>query len=607
MPSLYLPATAAIISLILIIIYYQKKSVKLFENRLYEIMLFSILFDSILVGSAFLNAYTNYNELFILILNKIDYVFLITWCSALFLYNYTITYRNKKNYDYKKYNFKVFLGTIIADILMVIAEAFTPLEVVRETFLRQSVSGTSVVLTLAFCVVYIMASLIIVIINRHNLNKKHLPVFIVILTVLVIAFLFSINPFLIIVSMGLTIVNLIMFFTIENPDMKMIEELNIAREQAEKANNAKTDFLSNMSHEIRTPLNAIIGFSESLKKERLSSEAKESVKYIIDASNSLLEIVNGILDISKIEANKLEIVNTEYEIMDVLHELTALSKARLGNEKPIEFRTSFDESMPKYLYGDYARIKQICLNLLTNAIKYTNEGYIDFKVDYVKKGNIIRLIISVEDTGIGIKKENIDKLFDKFQRIDLEKNISIEGTGLGLAITKYLVKMMGGKIVVQSEYGKGSKFTVSIDQHIVNEPKKVYNEVIDDEEETLFPNKRVLVVDDNKLNLKVAEKILGEYDLIVETANSGDESIDMIKNFEPYDLILMDDMMPEKSGSETFIEIKKIKDFNTPVVVLTANAITGMKEKYLATGFDDYLAKPIQKCELTKILNKFLK
>ena len=606
MPNLHLPAVAALISLILIIIYYQKKSIKLFENRLYEIMLFSILFDSLLVSSAFLNAYTNYNELFILILNKIDYIFLITWCSSLFLYNYTITYRNKKNYNYKKYNFRVFLITIITDIVMIIFESFAPLEVVRIDLFKQSVSGLSVNMTITFCVLYIMASLIIVIKNRYNLSKKHLPVFIVIFTVLVIALLFSINPFLIIVSMGLTIVNLIMFFTIENPDMKMIEELNIAREQAEKANNAKTDFLSNMSHEIRTPLNAIIGFSESLKKERLSKEAREAVKYIVDASNSLLEIVNGILDISKIEANKLEIVKTEYEIMDVLNELTALSKARLGNEKPIEFRTNFDESLPKYLYGDYTRIKQICLNLLTNAIKYTNEGYIDFKVDYVKKGSVVRLIISVEDTGIGIKKENIDKLFDKFQRIDLEKNISIEGTGLGLAITKYLVKLMGGKIVVQSEYGEGSKFTVAIDQRIVNEPKKVYNIVVDDEV-NLYPNKRVLVIDDNNLNLKVAEKILGEYRLVVETANSGDEGIEMVKNFEPYDLILMDDMMPEKSGSETLIEMRKIKDFNTPVVVLTANAITGMKEKYLATGFDDYLAKPIEKLELTKILNEFLK
>lgn len=604
MPSLHLPVVAAILSIIIIIIYYSKKSVKLFENRLYEIMLFAILFDSILVSSAFFNAYTNYNELFILVLNKIDYVFLIIWCSSLFLYNYTITYRNTKNY--KNNASRVYILTVIVDVLMVCIESFLPLEIVRESFLKQSVNGPAVNITIGFCFLYILGSLAIIIFNRHNLSKKHLPVFIVILTTIIIAVLYSFNPFLIIVSIGLAIVNLIMFFTIENPDMRMIEELNIARDQAEKANSAKTEFLSNMSHEIRTPLNAIIGFSQSLEKEELSAPAREDVKYIVDASNSLLELVNGILDISKIEANKLEIVNTEYEIMEVLDELVALSKARLGQDRPIEFRTHFDASLPKYLYGDYSRIKQICLNLLTNSIKYTNEGYIDFKVDYVKKGDIIRLIMSVEDTGIGIKKENIDKLFDKFQRIDLEKNISIEGTGLGLAITKKLVNLMNGKIVVQSEYGKGSKFTVAIDQRVVNVPKNIYNKVKEDEIFS-FPNKRVLVVDDNKLNLKVAEKILSEYNVIVETASSGDESLDMVKNFEKYDLILMDDMMPDKSGSETFKEMENIENFNTPVIALTANAITGEKEKYLNLGFDDYLAKPIERTELTKILNKFLK
>lgn len=243
-------------------------------------------------------------------------------------------------------------------------------------------------------------------------------------------------PGLLLNSFSSAFATILMYFTIENPDIKMIEQLNIAREQAEKANAAKTDFLSNMSHEIRTPLNAIVGFSNLLLDDKdVPEKAKDEVRDIVMASDNLLEIVNGILDISKIEANKLEIVNNEYSTKKVIDELVALSKGRLG-DKPIEFKTNFAPDLPPILYGDAGRIKQICVNILTNAIKYTKEGWIEFKISSVVKDNICRLIISVEDTGIGIKEGNIDKLFNKFERLDLDENVTIEGTGLGLAITK---------------------------------------------------------------------------------------------------------------------------------------------------------------------------
>ncbi len=292
----------------------------------------------------------------------------------------------------------------------------------------------------------------------------------------------------------------------------------------------------------------------------------------------------------------------------MLDDLVAITKARI-NDKPITFKTHFDRDLPSVLRGDAFRLKQICLNLLTNAVKYTNSGYIDFKVDSVIKGDTVRLIISVTDSGSGIKSEDIDKLFTKFSRLELEKNISIEGTGLGLAITKKLVEMMNGKIVCTSEYGVGSKFIVAVDQKVSNAESlvKPLKENLEKEQFKTYSDKRILVVDDNLLNLKVAEKILEPYNVNVKLAHSGNECIDMITK-ETYDLVLMDDMMPEKTGSETLVELKrKFPGYSTPTVVLTANAINGMKEQYLSNGFDDYLAKPIEKIELERVLNKYLR
>ena len=255
------------------------------------------------------------------------------------------------------------------------------------------------------------------------------------------------------------------------------------------------------------------------------------------------------------------------------------------------------------------RIKQITLNLLTNAIKYTKTGYIEFRVSCIQKENVCRLIISVEDSGIGIQKEKIDKLFTKFERFDIEKNITIEGTGLGLAITKKLVELMNGKIVVQSIYGQGSKFTVALDQQIVLTPTVSTSEVLPKEDPidlSLLVNKKVLIVDDNKINLKVASRLLKDYNIKTEEVDSGFECINRILQKEEYDLILLDDMMPKMSGVETLKKLKEISDFHTPTIALTANAISGMKEKYLKEGFDDYLSKPIDRKELNRVIRKFL-
>lgn len=593
---------------LLIVVYFSKKRLKSVENRLYILLAITNFLGLFLdIFSVFTIRNMNTHPILNFYISKFYLIYLLTWITLFTIYIFIISTKNKSNAKTKEDITKIFTIFSIIYSLLVIAIIVLPLYYFNENNVVYSY-GPSASLLYIVSGIYMIIWIICMISNLKNIkSKKYFPIFAYMIIGIVVIYIQMNNPGLLLMSSMETFVTFLMYFTIENPDLKIIEELNIARDQADKANNAKSEFLSNMSHEIRTPLNAIVGFSQALEEENLPDEAKDEVKDIIMASQSLLEIVNGILDISKIEANKLEIVNAEYDFNKVLEELVALTRARMG-DKPLQFKTSFDPTIPTVLYGDHTRIKQIILNLLTNAVKYTKEGYINFKVDSVIKEDVCRLIISVEDSGIGIKEENINKLFSKFERFDLEKNITIEGTGLGLAITKKLVDLMNGKIVVQSTYGEGSRFTVAIDQKIVKTPTITIKDQNEQKEVKAFDvsGKRILVVDDNKLNLKVATRLLKEYNVEIETIDSGFECIEKIKAGQTYDLILMDDMMPKMTGTETIAKLKQIEGYNIPTIALTANAISGMKEKYMKAGFDGYLSKPIDELELNRIINDFL-
>ncbi len=603
--SLGLTVSGLIFSILIAIVYFSKRKYNDLGDKIYKVMLIlTIVMFLTEICFVFSVDYFKYIPIVTRILSSTYVLLCIIWFSMLILYTWSLG-RDIKQGDES-------LKKMIWFITFIIVSAFTIFLLLPTTYTSGENNEFYVIGGKSIMVLYAVAGISLAFIfyslikNRKKVSLiKRLPIFLllffIIITTIVQVLYADINDLTFLLAGFMAI----MYFTFENQELKLVDELRNAKDEAQKASDAQTEFLSSMSHEIRTPMNSIMGFSEALlKDDNVDKETfKKDLQSIYEASNSLLTVINNILDVSRLESGKEIIENQKYNIKDILQTVVDESTKNLNPD--VKFVTIVDSNTPKKIIGDSNKISKILTHILSNSVSNTENGKITLEVESDIKENKVTLVFTITDTGRGIKQEDYDKLFEKFTKLS-EKNEK-EGTGLGLVITKKLIDLMGGKLEFDSKIGLGTTFKVTLEQEISDATAIGNVEIIPANNELNYfdgSKYKVLVVDDSELNLRVMQKLLSPYKLKIKTLTTGASCIEELKK-KKYDLIFLDHLMPGIDGIQVLRVLKKSSK-TPPVIALTANLSYNASKLYIDKGFSDYLAKPIDIRELNTLLKKYL-
>lgn len=596
-----IPLVSLIFILILNIVYFSKKRADLEENKPYKVILISSLIvatiDTVIhiicSANTFESIVNNYYTL-LNYLNKILSALFSVIFSSLFFYTLLITY-DKVRKNPKKISTILIIANIVFSVIML----FTNIELV-DAKVATNVTGATTMLGYAMVAIMLTCSLLVALTNIKKLDKRYLPIFIVFLLLVILYFFSLLIPGMIIYDLILALMCYIMYFTIENPDMKMLDEVHKAKVISDNANEEKTLFLYNMTNEIRGITKDIDRETDNILDETDNKkidieEINNSARNIKGSTAKFTTMTNEILDISSIDSASVRIYNEKYNIKRLLKELVGIYKPKAQN-KNLDFRVSIASDIPEYLYGDGINLKKVLTIILDNSIKYTNNGYIEFNINTIIKGDIVRLIISVEDSGTGMKAEDINKIFTKKQEREDNHNLNNN-----LYNAKRLITLMNGTIVPSSSYGSGTTIKIILDQK--------YDTIDTDinKYDNIYDKKKVLLIDDSPSSEKLFNKILSGTNIELTSVKLGKEGLEKIRNKEKYDLILLDEELEPQNGHIIMRKLLEIRNFNTKVILLTKDNKYDYDDSYLQEGFTDYIIKSSDKEEMLNKINKYLK